>query len=118
MPLSTLAHDDAAAAAAAGFDSDDAAVALPRQVTPMCDRTTQSRVGLQRGFVDVIAAPLFRVAAQLLPGMAPLLQQLEDNRRALDRFTDANMLAQVPPPVSSPLVSPVFLIKQAPSPMP
>jgi hypothetical protein len=65
----------------------------------MCDRTTQSRVGLQRGFIDVVAAPLFRVAARLLPGTAPLLQQLEDNRRALDRFTDADMLAQVPPSI-------------------
>jgi len=87
------------------FAQGDMERARGMEVTPMCDRTAQSRVRLQRGFVDSVAAPLFRVAARLLPGMAPLLQQLEDNRRALDRLTDADMLAQVPPYCAGPVSS-------------
>ena len=46
------------------------------QVTPICDRAAQTRVGIQRGFIDGVAGPLFRAAARLLPGLAPLPAQI------------------------------------------
>ena len=61
----------------------------------MCDRAAQSRVALQRGFVDAVAAPLFCAAARLLPGLAPAVRQMEENRRAMEGLTDADLLAQV-----------------------
>ena len=66
-----------------------------RQVTPMCDRASQSRVALQRGFVDAVAGPLFRAAARLLPGLAPAVRQLEENRAAMAALTDAELLEEV-----------------------
>jgi hypothetical protein len=68
----------------------------------MCDRGRQSRVALQRGFVDAVAAPLFRAAARLLPGLAPAVRQLEENRRAMDALDDAALLRQAQPAAPPP----------------
>jgi hypothetical protein len=65
------------------------------QVTPMCDRTTQSRVGLQKGFIDSVAGPFHRAVAQQLPGLAPLVRQMEENRRAWDEVTDGSLVEEV-----------------------
>jgi hypothetical protein len=75
----------------------------------MCDRHRQSRVALQRGFVDAVAAPLFRAAARLLPGLAPAVRQIEENRRAMEGLDDAALLAQVctpPRPCALPAAQP------------
>ena len=61
----------------------------------MCDRRTQSRVALQRSFIDAIALPLFSSATRLMPNLAPVLRQLKENRLALDNLTDAELLAKV-----------------------
>ena len=63
----------------------------------MCDRQTQSRVALQRSFIDAVALPLFTAAARLMPSLSSLLLQLEENRRALDHLTDTELLAKVRP---------------------
>ena len=42
----------------------------------MCDRAARSRVEILRGFMDHVAAPLFRSAAALLPGLAGLPMQV------------------------------------------
>ena len=63
----------------------------------MCDRQTQSRVALQRSFIDAIALPLFSSATRLMPNLAPVLRQLKENRRALDQLTDTELLAKVSP---------------------
>ena len=64
-------------------------------MTPMCDRTTQSRVGLQKGFIDFVAGPFHRAVAQQLPGLAPLVRQMEENRRAWDEVTDESLVEEV-----------------------
>ena len=61
----------------------------------MCDRTTQSRVGLQKGFIDFVAGPFHRAVAQQLPGLAPLVLQMEENRLAWDNLTDEKLLFEV-----------------------
>ena len=61
----------------------------------MCDRASQSRVALQRGFVDAVAGPFFRAAARLLPGLAPAVRQLEENRAAMEALSDARLLSEV-----------------------
>ena len=65
------------------------------EATPMCDRGAQSRVALQRGFIDGVVAPLLRGMAQLHPGLRPQLEQLEANRRRWDDYTDEALLAEV-----------------------
>ncbi len=62
----------------------------PRQV---CDRGNNSRVGLQRGFIDFIA-PLHVGLATLRPGLAPLAARLEATRagwKACGEVEDAEM---------------------------
>ena len=61
----------------------------------MCDRSTQSRVGLQKGFIDFVAGPFHRAVAQQLPGLAPLVRQMEENRRAWDEVTDESLVEEV-----------------------
>jgi hypothetical protein len=63
--------------------------------TPMCDRSAQSRVALQRGFIDGVVAPLLRGMTELHPGLRPQLEQLEANRRRWDDYTDEALLAEV-----------------------
>ena len=65
------------------------------EVTPMCDRRAQSRVALQRGFVDGVVAPFLRGMAELHPGLRPHLAQLEENRRRWDGYTDEALVREV-----------------------
>jgi hypothetical protein len=60
--------------------------------TPACDRRTQSRVALQRGFIDFVCLKLFAPLARAFPAAgAPLLAQLHANRAAWARCTDAEL---------------------------
>jgi hypothetical protein len=60
--------------------------------TPACDRHTQSRVALQRGFIDFVCLKLFAPLARAFPAAgAPLLAQLHANRAAWACCTDAEL---------------------------
>ena len=65
------------------------------EVTHMCDRLTQSRVALQRGFIDNVVAPMMVIMAELHPGLQPQLEQLRANRRQWDEYTDETLVAEV-----------------------
>jgi hypothetical protein len=77
------------------FAQGDLERAQGLEATPMCDRGAQSRVALQRGFIDGVVAPLLRGMAELRPGLRPQLEQLEANRRRWDDYTDEALLAEV-----------------------
>jgi cAMP-specific phosphodiesterase 4 len=64
-------------------------------VTGTCDRRTQSRVGLQVGFIDAVAGPFLRGLAGRYPGLGGLVRQLEENRRGWETCTDEGLLAEV-----------------------
>jgi hypothetical protein len=84
----------------------------------MCDRATASLAGLQRNFIDNLAAPFHAGVARLLPRLAPLLAPLADNRRrwadsgcadsdedlapVVAAVCDARIRAPPPPPPSLP----------------
>ena len=40
-------------------------------VTPLCDRAQQSRVAIQKGFIDHVCAPFFDALATLYPALRP-----------------------------------------------
>ena len=40
-------------------------------VTPLCDREQQSRVAIQKGFIDYVCAPFFDALATLYPALRP-----------------------------------------------
>ena len=61
------------------FRQGDVERALGMEVTGCCDRRAATRVGLQRGFVAFIA-PFYRGLGELLPGLGPVLGQLEETR--------------------------------------
>jgi len=62
-------------------------------VTATCDRTTQSRVDLQKGFIDKVIGPYYKTVALFLPAMANIVSQIEVNRAEWDRYND-RMLEQ------------------------
>ena len=62
----------------------------------MCDRSKQSRLGLQRGFCDRVVCPFLMALQQVLPGLAPVFEQFSCNRHLFDTFdSDEDLLAQL-----------------------
>ena len=61
-------------------------------VSPNCDETTVSRVGLQKGFIDFLARPFFVVVADMFPKLKCLLFQIDENRRLWDGYTQEKLL--------------------------
>mmetsp|Transcript_24007 Transcript_24007/g.78106 ORF Transcript_24007/g.78106 Transcript_24007/m.78106 type:complete len:293 (-) Transcript_24007:292-1170(-) len=41
-------------------------------LTPMCDRTSQGRVALQKGFVDFVIGPYYKLVAAAFPNLTPV----------------------------------------------
>lgn len=83
-------------------------------VTPTCDRNTQKRVPLQKGFIDFVIGPFYSAVGMLLPELAESFQQLQINRDAWNAYDDAMLdvelgsqcLAQLPAIISE---GPTFL---------
>ena len=53
--------------------------------TPMCDRNTQERVALQKGFVDYVIGPYYKLVAAAYPSVAPVFDLIKHNREAWNR---------------------------------
>lgn len=64
-------------------------------VSAMCDRSTQSRVAVQKGIIEYIVAPFCALLAQALPQLAEPFSQLEVNRRLWDACDDTQLLREV-----------------------
>lgn len=65
------------------------------EVTRMCDRDSQSRVGMQKGFIDFVIGPFFCKMEAVYPGLAPCVEHMRVNRATWDRYTDEMLLAEV-----------------------
>jgi len=65
------------------------------EVTRMCDRETQSRVGMQKGFIDFVIGPFFAKLETAYPGLAPCVDNMRSNRVEWDSYTDERLLAEV-----------------------
>ena len=89
------AREWAARATEEMFEQGDLERASGLEVTGTCDRRTQSRVGLQAGFVDGVVGPLLRGMAGRYPGLGGLVAQLEENRREWGVCTDEGLLREV-----------------------
>lgn len=61
--------------------------------TPMCDRNTQERVALQKGFVDYVIGPYYKLVAAAYPPVAPVFDLIKENRESWNRYDD-KMLAE------------------------
>jgi len=59
----------------------------------MCDRNTQERVALQKGFVDYVIGPYYKLVAAAYPSVAPVFELIKHNREAWNRYDD-KMLAE------------------------
>ena len=84
------------------FDQGDAERSMGMEISPTNDRLTKSRVSLQVGFMDFLAAPLFASLAAAFPaarGLDAPLAQLAANRASYSICSDVE-LEQVdhPPP--------------------
>ena len=86
------AREWAARATEEMFEQGDLERASGLEVTKACDRRTQSRVGLQVGFIDWVVEPFLRGLAGRYPGLRGLVGQLEDNRLAWGSCTDEELL--------------------------
>jgi hypothetical protein len=61
-------------------------------VSPNCDETTVSRIGLQRGFIDFLARPFYVVVAHMFPELECLLVQIDENRKLWDGYSQEQLL--------------------------
>ncbi|KAJ1471977.1 hypothetical protein T484DRAFT_1915520 [Baffinella frigidus] len=73
------------------FGQGDAERTMGMEVSPTCDRFTKSRVAIQIGFIDYLAAPLFTLLAAAFPGLDTPLAQLGDNRESYALCTDLDL---------------------------
>ena len=64
------------------------------EVTSTCNRETQSRVELQKGFIDFVCEPFFTELASVHPLCAPLLAQMHANREAWETYSDDRLLSE------------------------
>mmetsp|Transcript_14283 Transcript_14283/g.33037 ORF Transcript_14283/g.33037 Transcript_14283/m.33037 type:complete len:585 (-) Transcript_14283:192-1946(-) len=62
-------------------------------VTPACDRLTQSRVPLQKGFIDGLCATWFETVTTAFPAFAPALNQMRANRAAWEVCSEEELEA-------------------------
>ncbi len=61
------------------------------EVTPTCDRETQKRVPLQKGFIDFVIGPFYKTVGHLIPELADAFKQLEVNRQAWNEYDDERL---------------------------
>jgi hypothetical protein len=87
------------------FLQGDAERAMGMEVSPICDRNCASRVAVQTGFIDNLAAPLFTLLAAAFPplrdgpGGSPLIRggleaplaQLRHNRALYTLCSDLDL---------------------------
>mmetsp|Transcript_76036 Transcript_76036/g.204012 ORF Transcript_76036/g.204012 Transcript_76036/m.204012 type:complete len:515 (+) Transcript_76036:88-1632(+) len=64
------------------------------EITPMCDRRTQSRVKLQQGFIDFVTLPFYTSIAKLFPELQVLVDQIRTNREGWNAYDDAKLEAE------------------------
>ena len=60
-------------------------------VTPLCDRAQQSRVAIQKGFIDFVCAPFFDTLAILYPTLRPAVLVMHANCAQWGDFSDARL---------------------------
>ena len=77
------------------FKQGDLERSLGMEVSALCDRHSESRVALQKGFIGFIA-PFYRAMGELLPGLAPLGERLQRTRAMWETYaSDEVLLAEV-----------------------
>uniref|UniRef100_A0A7S0VC46 PDEase domain-containing protein n=1 Tax=Hemiselmis tepida TaxID=464990 RepID=A0A7S0VC46_9CRYP len=64
-------------------------------LTPMCDRTSQGRVALQKGFVDFVIGPFYRLVGDAMPGLQESFGLLWKNREAWNQYDDQRLLEEL-----------------------
>ena len=69
------------------------------RVSPMCDRTSQSRVAVIKGLFDYLILPFCSQLARVLPHLGEVTEQVvASNRRAWERYDDELLLDEVGEP--------------------
>mmetsp|Transcript_48086 Transcript_48086/g.120215 ORF Transcript_48086/g.120215 Transcript_48086/m.120215 type:complete len:345 (+) Transcript_48086:3-1037(+) len=64
-------------------------------LTPMCDRTSQGRVALQKGFVDFVIGPFYKLVGDAMPGLKEGFFLLWQNREAWNQYDDQRLLEEL-----------------------
>mmetsp|Transcript_36321 Transcript_36321/g.58576 ORF Transcript_36321/g.58576 Transcript_36321/m.58576 type:complete len:859 (+) Transcript_36321:178-2754(+) len=64
-------------------------------VSCMCDRTSQSRVAVQKGMIDYIVLPFCTLLAEVIPALQEAFGQIAMNRSIWDTYDDALLLEEV-----------------------
>jgi len=71
-------------------------------VTPMCDRETQGRVALQKGFIDFVVGPFYKLVGTVFPGSEQAFSLMAQNRTEWDNYTDDRLLQEHEEEAASP----------------
>jgi len=57
-------------------------------LTPMCDRTCQGRVALQKGFVDFVIGPYYKLVGAAFPALSEVFGLMWENRESWNSYDD------------------------------
>mmetsp|Transcript_8905 Transcript_8905/g.21058 ORF Transcript_8905/g.21058 Transcript_8905/m.21058 type:complete len:435 (+) Transcript_8905:607-1911(+) len=76
------------------FGQGDKEKARDLNLTPMCDRDSQGRVALQKGFIDFVVGPFYTLVGKVLPGAHEAMQLMAQNRKEWDDYSDERLLRE------------------------
>jgi cAMP-specific phosphodiesterase len=65
------------------------------KITPVCDRSCNTIVQLQKSFIDFIARPFFTAVEEEFPSLQGAFDHLHVNRGLWDSYTDEQLLSEV-----------------------
>jgi len=57
-------------------------------LTPMCDRNSQGRVALQKGFVDFVIGPFYKLVVVSFPSLEETFKLMWENRQSWNSYDD------------------------------
>mmetsp|Transcript_13958 Transcript_13958/g.32370 ORF Transcript_13958/g.32370 Transcript_13958/m.32370 type:complete len:341 (+) Transcript_13958:50-1072(+) len=77
------------------FVQGDKERAAHMPLTPMCDRTSQGRVALQKGFVDFVIGPFYKLVADAMPPLHESFTLLWRNREEWNLYDDQRLLREL-----------------------
>lgn len=70
------------------FLQGDREKACGMPLTPMCDRTCQGRVALQKGFVDFVIGPYYKLVGAAFPALSEVFGLMWENRESWNSYDD------------------------------
>lgn len=64
-------------------------------LTPMCDRGSQGRVALQKGFIDFVIGPFYKLVGDAVPRLKDSFALMSENRETWNKYDDLGLAKEL-----------------------